>query len=429
MKQVFDKLRSNEYVNADNVAALRKYIRIKNPGSSPEELSAVFADALHRIIDIRIFQFDENHRKKIKEHVLRKAARKKEFSINAAEVFSTCLSLKLRGEGYVESLSQWINQNQDILVSAEEVDRLISIADGFEEAYIESNPEAIVEKFDDSLAMNTLVDEAAVNPPGEKSIADAGLVEGFEPEEAAKLNLEKLLKPARRIMFAAAGSLKYMRPSMKLVLPAAVPLVIVTAFAVTWFFGGYRVQALLPDIPGRYVNIAEERLDRYLSLESKVHNKLKGLKSVDELILADGLQNGHKYKAVDRGKLNKWLKDKNSLLSEEPYFSAILAVSEQYDINPLLMFAIVGQEQGFVPKSHASARKIANNPFNVYGSWEKYNTDIHESSRLAADTIIKSSRNRPVYINAIRWINRRYAEDPDWWKGVYSFFVQLENAI
>ena len=80
------------------------------------------------------------------------------------------------------------------------------------------------------------------------------------------------------------------------------------------------------------------------------------------------------YKNVNITNLKEFLNSKDSLLVEEPYFSTILSVSKDFNLNPLVMFAITGQEQSFVPKSDENAYKIANNPFNVFYSWKKYNT-------------------------------------------------------
>jgi hypothetical protein len=201
------------------------------------------------------------------------------------------------------------------------------------------------------------------------------------------------------------------------------------AFVFTDLFSDNKIHSLQHQNNGRYANIAEEQVQRYMSLESRVYKKLSGLKSEKDLILLDGLRDEFKYQEIDKNQLIKWLDKKNSMLSEEPYFSAIMNTSKKYDIHPLLMFAIVGQEQAFVPRNGAAAKRIANNPFNVYGSWEDYNTDIYDSSSLAADAIVKSSRNRPVYISTIRWINRRYAEDPNWWNGVSLLFAQMEKDI
>jgi hypothetical protein len=240
---------------------------------------------------------------------------------------------------------------------------------------------------------------------------------------------DKLLDPIRKLASLTINNMKYLKPSMKLALPVAIPVIVITALVISDLSGANRVQSLKYRDQGRYANITEDQMDRYLSLESRMLNKLDGIVGEKDLRLLDGLHGEFKYELVDGVKLKQWLDKRDSMLAEEPYFTAILETSKKYDIHPVLMFAIVGQEQAFVPKSGSAAKKMANNPFNVYGSWEKYNTNIYDSSRLAANTIIESSRNRPAYMNTIRWINRRYAEDPNWWKGVSMIFAQIKREI
>lgn len=433
MKQVINNLREQEYVTADNVVALRKYIRIKNPDISGEELSAVFADALHKIIDTRIGQFEEGHRKRIKDDILRKAVKKREFTINAAEVFTSCLSLKLQDSGYINSFTQWINQNQPVQVSVEKVDKLVSSIGQVKPEYLESSLSEIIEEFESSTAEAEVLqaaDEQQVAAPDDLlSLEEPAAAVDLAVPEAPAFSLGKLFEYIHKLAAMVLNGLKYVKPSMKLALPAALPLVVITAFIVTDLFSDHSIHALQHQDHGKYANIAEEQVDRYLTLESRVLKKLDGVSGQKSLVLLDGLHDELRYTEVNEKKLRIWLSKKNSLLAEEPYFSAIMTTSRRYDINPLLMFAVVGQEQAFVPKSGAAARKIANNPFNVYGSWQRYNTDIYDSSSLAADTIIKSSRNRPVYMNSIKWINRRYAEDPNWWNGVSQIFAQMEKEI
>jgi len=146
----------------------------------------------------------------------------------------------------------------------------------------------------------------------------------------------------------------------------------------------------------------------------------------------DVLPDELKYVEIDKRKLQEWLNEKNSMLADEPYFSAILDTAKEYDINPLFMFAITGQEQSFVPRSNRNAEKIANNPFNVYHSWQKYNTDIYDTARIAARTIINLSKGRPAAVHPVYWINTRggsggYAEDTNWWIGVTRIFEVLKK--
>ncbi|MCB2291728.1 hypothetical protein LGK97_18610 [Clostridium sp. CS001] len=135
------------------------------------------------------------------------------------------------------------------------------------------------------------------------------------------------------------------------------------------------------------------------------------------------------YKTVNVSNLKDFLKSRNSLLAEEPYLSTILLVSKNFNLNPLVMFAITGQEQSFVPKSSENAFEIANNPFNVFNSWKKYNTNIEDTSNIAARTIVNLCKNRPNNMDALTWVNRKYSEDKDWSKAVRSIFKQLEDNV
>lgn len=135
------------------------------------------------------------------------------------------------------------------------------------------------------------------------------------------------------------------------------------------------------------------------------------------------------YHSFDQKKLQAYLKARNSLLAHEPYFSTIISVSRQHNLNPLLLFAITGQEQSLVARDDSDAARIANNPFNVFGSWVEYNTSINDSANIAANTIISLSKGRPAGVDPLAWINRKYASDPNWYKGVWSYLQELERAV
>jgi hypothetical protein len=138
-----------------------------------------------------------------------------------------------------------------------------------------------------------------------------------------------------------------------------------------------------------------------------------------------GMPERLKYAEFDIKALKKYLISRDSLLVEEPYFGAIVDNARQYNIHPLLLFAITGQEQGFVPKSSKDAAAIANNPFNVFHSWEDYNTDIHHSAEIAAKLIAKLAKSRPEGHDPFTWFNKTYAEDPLWSDGVSRIFEKL----
>lgn len=137
----------------------------------------------------------------------------------------------------------------------------------------------------------------------------------------------------------------------------------------------------------------------------------------------------YQYAEVDRDKLKAYLDTRQSKLVEEPYFDALLRTAKEFNISPILLFAITGQEQGFVHREHEQAERIANNPFNVFHSWQDYNTTIEDSAAIAARTIVNLSKDRPEGVDAIVWINRKYAEDPNWSTGVLSLFETITAYI
>jgi len=157
-------------------------------------------------------------------------------------------------------------------------------------------------------------------------------------------------------------------------------------------------------------------------------NGLELLSEVEELPYNE-LPQHYQYQEVNHEKLKEYLATRTSLLAEPRYYDVIMETAKQFNVSPVLLFAITGQEQGFVPRDHERAEEIANNPFNVFHSWQDYNTTIEQSSQIAARTLVNLSKDRPEDIEAITWINRKYAEDPNWSNGVTSLFATISNYI
>ncbi|RXI46185.1 hypothetical protein DP130_11520 [Clostridium tetani] len=166
-------------------------------------------------------------------------------------------------------------------------------------------------------------------------------------------------------------------------------------------------------------------------------NKVENVATINYDLLISKIENNNstslpsyfKYIEIDNEKLKTFLINRNSLLSEEPYFSSIINSAKEFNLNPLILFAITGQEQSFVPKTDKSSKKIANNPFNVFHSWMEYNTDIVDSSKIACRTVINLCEDRPQGEDPFQWINRKYAEDKNWHKGVRSIYNDLVNNL
>ncbi len=162
-------------------------------------------------------------------------------------------------------------------------------------------------------------------------------------------------------------------------------------------------------------------------LLSDIPSQIKLHKIVQEIHSRDkgGFPSFLCYSEINYPQIVEYLHSRNSAFTDESYLSVIESVGLEYDVHPLLLLAIIGQEQGFVPRDNPYANKILNNPFNVYSSWTQYNTDLKDSCEVAAGTIRAILDARPAGSNPFKWLNKRYAEDANWWKGVQELYYTL----
>ena len=118
-------------------------------------------------------------------------------------------------------------------------------------------------------------------------------------------------------------------------------------------------------------------------------------------------------------------KTRNGLIGSSEQFNQIIHEAYLNDIDPLLLFAIIGQEQAFVPNSSTDSLKILNNPYNVYHSWVEYNTNLRDSTQIAINTIKNRLNKAPFSASAFKWLNMTYAEDTNWHNGVSLIYTHL----
>lgn len=364
------KLEQIEILQSNHVTLFRNYIQKKFPTASPEERSIILADAVYKAMNKHIEEFDTKIRDRVKHEVLKRAVMKDNYNIKGTDIFYACLALKDTEEGLKESLVIWLNNKCNSSIKKEYFDQLYS-------------------------RQSTSSDELI-----EYDLSQAGtfknkvlLLQQF---------LDRIQVTYTYVKQKTARNLSY---------PRVVALFLITTVFITYLAMGnmdtlfskqnsfQNVQA--EEIPGKQIsNISNSSLPSHL-----------------------------RYREVDKDSLVNYLVKKYSLLSEEKYISAIIQASFELDVNPLLLIAITGQEQAYVPKNHSNAVIIANNPFNVFGSWQVYNTDILDSARIAARTVVELSKNRPQSIDPIVWINNKYAEDKRWHEGVNKNFEDINREV
>lgn len=140
------------------------------------------------------------------------------------------------------------------------------------------------------------------------------------------------------------------------------------------------------------------------------------------------------YRSLDIPAVIDFLKDRKSALANTTTLRMIDQAGKSQNVDPHLLLAITGQEQGFVPVTNNHASEIIRNPWNVFGCWcsgKGATLTTEEAAVIAAKTIVKLSQNRPEGRDPIQWLVARdnphgyYASDTGWWIGVSKFYKAL----
>ncbi|WP_313999744.1 hypothetical protein [uncultured Paenibacillus sp.] len=364
-----------------DVGNIRNYVRHKYAGLPQERHAEIVADAVHRIIYRQLPEYGEALKRQLTSDLIRTTVVGESRPVTAVDVLEAGLRLGWRQPQLNEPLLRWIESRLGAAVERKALEAVLTAAQQAAEPGRDSA----------SIAWLRLREMTAVS-------AGAGMAGG----EAAPL------APVVPLFSKA-------RPKTPAVVYVLLSIALVCGMAVYGWQNNRANTAsdaqrrLAPAIPVPRVPIADKPGWAIGEMGSEVPEELR-------------------YTYVDETKVKAFLAARKSLLRREPYYGAIVAAARAYDIHPLLLFAITGQEQSFVPEDGESAKEIANNPFNVYHSWQKYNTNIEDSAAIAARTIITLSRDRPEGKEPIAWINRKYAEDPNWNKGVTRMFESLKQA-
>ena len=375
MIDILEKLKHKEIINDKNVLELRNYISNKYPHLSSYEASMMFANSIHKIIDNNIKHFDKKHRDEIKKSLISKSVNKSSFNINADEIFYAFISLNIDSDRCLDDLTDWMNENQDIEVSKEYLLDFITEVHKYDKEHLIDVIHNIIEEVDFNRK-----DDIKNNSKEKTAVREINITDN-QPNS-------KIVSSDNVQKFAKSKNLGIITG-----------IFLITLLSLSIYIKIMNTEKVIP-VKADDVEVSETRTINELPSEFK-------------------------YKDIDIEKLRVWLNNRDSKLADEPYLTTIIKTAERFDINPLFLISITGQEQGFVPRSNEYAAEIVNNPFNVYGSWLKYNTDISDSTEVAAITIVNLSKNRPSDIDTVKWINRKYAEDENWHKGVTKIFYML----
>ncbi|PKM57936.1 MAG: hypothetical protein CVU98_03555 [Firmicutes bacterium HGW-Firmicutes-3] len=477
MVEIINNLKKKEIIYQKSVDLLKQYIEKKYPDSTSAYRVRVFADAIHKIINDHIREFRRDDQKRIKEALFSEVSLKDVFTICAYDIMKTCVGLDMDEDTFIDHLTDWINHQQSIPVNQQTLLQITQVVK--EELHLEKNIDepdeerhALLNQLEEAFIANAThmesdyllldprtLDEGFFNTNYEDSTGQ--LIDTSSPLNT--YTMEKTQEELQVIVPTTVTEVKDPRPIIVVERESIIEPLILRPVQNeleeehTWFMrlktylnqGKYRqdlkqfvmtivgvvvLLVVVVALIGKFLMTDDNTIvlnDLYMTwpvvtterIEEKEHPE-----AGDIFIDATHLDARIQYKEIDKTALKAWLEARNAKISEDIYLENLIYVSELYGVNPLLLVAITGQEQNFVQKDHDFAELMINNPYNVYRSWQIYNTDFDEATRIASRTILTLSEDRPLDEDPVKWINRKYAEDTDWHLGVNAFLKELETV-
>lgn len=359
-----------------DVRNIRSYVQHKYAAMPQEKRAEIVADAVNRIIHKQLPNFTDNIKRSITSILIRTAVMEHQRPVRADDIFGACLDMDRSNAAIYDPFHEWMEEQ--LRISCEKT------------------------------VMRRLLDKLADNE--QFSAGDGRSRWG---------DLESLLK---------AEGIQVLGDAIPLTSAEIIPL---SAPPQTGFIRRLRARAFMYSILCLFLIGASLLYGWSLTKPApQVLQPPAAVKPVQPIVMpVDGLPAELRFHNIDESKLKHFLDTKSSILADKPYFDAIVAAAQQFDIHPALLFAITGQEQAFVPKTNKQHLQIANNPFNVFHSWQEFNTTIEQSAEIAARTVFNLSKDRPADTDPFTWINRKYAEDPKWSDGVRSIFTAIIKEI
>ncbi|WP_411683227.1 hypothetical protein [Clostridium thailandense] len=370
MENITEHLKNIKILDNNDIIKLKNYIRNKYPDNTTVKNAQILSDTIHKIIYVKLDGLPEDFKSPIKIATLKNTLGNSKSLITLYDIFSTCLVDENLRKNFTDQLTGWVNSHIEVNIKVEELDSYLEI----------------------------------------DNIKNKEAAEVLEVKNS-NINIVKGCQENINVSIIKAGFLTWLG---KFKLRRHLAVTVICIFAIPLY-------ALNRNF---YINVdkASIKEESYiLQVDKSTSNSIKYTNA--------HLPEYMRYKPVNEKKLKIFLGNHKSLLSKEPYFSTIISVAKEFNLNPVVLFSITGQEQSFVPSDNENAFKIANNPFNVYHSWKEYNTNIRDSSSIAARTVINLSQDISKDEDPFLCIGKKYAEDKNWGDGVKSIFKELNDCV
>jgi putative ABC transport system permease protein len=449
MQSIIEELKASSVLKKEEIEKIKLYIKKKYPDNSSKENAVILSKTIYGILDSNLDGINGEDKENIKKTIIQDTILKDKKDIFRFDIFNACISKLEENPALKTSITNWINKNQRNSVSQETINSYISnlhkVNNIEDSSYL-----LFADGFSSTVSLENKKVLKKVNKFGEKVCTIKEMLQDFKLKNENIYYKEVVIALLILLIFSSSATNSLIMRSDKIKVVAnkinAVEQISVLVDNKNSRVGEIYVPVDKKSNEGIKISVPVNKKSNKVEEVSVPVNNMKkedGQASVtlipttdasskkvivtNEMSYHPNLPNYFNYKNINKDKLLEFLNVKNSILAEEPYFSAIINVSQEFNLNPHILFAITGQEQSFVPKNRENAERIANNPFNVFHSWQEYNTDIYDSSRIVSRTIISLAKNKPTNIEIFDWINKKYADDDNWASGVRHMFEILDE--
>lgn len=401
MTQLLNTLKSYIILSLNDLTHIKDTIARRYGHMTSIERAEILSMAIHNHLNKHLEGIDDAHKETLKLTILSETFAKHRYSITRLNIFDAILDLELDDAIKTDLAESWLSESAQLSV-----------------------PRWTVE---DYVAMKRIQLETVAHPLNTDVRA---------PYVAQKVVVEPVQDINHPIYFDDSESYEKKKIRFSVGIFASVLLILIFATP-TYFFLKSAYQ------PGLVQNIALTS-----EIGSKEHYGLSLLGGIHLIARVDGYKSGEQVnltlekKRFDFGLMRKIdafrfenfdyyavkhyiLNTRNGLIGSSEQFNQIIHEAYLNDIDPLLLFAIIGQEQAFVQDNSDYSAKILNNPYNVYHSWMEYNTTLRDSTQIAINTIKNRLDNAPYSASAFKWLNTTYAEDTNWHTGVRLIYAHL----
>lgn len=369
MHDIVVKLKKWIILSLSDINKIRSSIEAQYSNYSSQERAKHFAAAVHKILDQHLEGISIDQKESLKKEIISSTLLKNIDTITKFDVFTSIFELDLDNDTQVILAKKWLKESEKIVVKEEEIRSFLSFYD--------QPPSINKKRF------------------------------SFKPKWA-------LLSAMPLLIIAIAFIITFSPQEKEPPMPISQPFEIVKRNYVESFpaFGLINTFHIISEI--NYT--ADEDTVGFILHYQVFHPFFKQREFP------------YPYRLINYFSLVDYIKTtRNGAMADSIHFNMVMSLARINNIDPLLLFAIIGHEQAFVPTDHAYALMMINNPYNVYNNWWDYNTSLSDSTTIAINTIKNRMLSLPLGTDPLIWLNGIYAEDPFWHVGVGLIYNQLDK--